>query len=232
MNAVVCADVRRRLPGYLDGALRSGEHAALRLHLSACANCRTELARFEQLSRVMARVNRVAPPRELAHQIRRAVAAKRSERAWHLRWRDHVEVWLDNMLRPVALPATGGVMAALIGFVVVMQTLFVGVPLGAVPNDVPTNLIQPARLEALAPFAMGAGDSELDEANVLLVEAVVNDRGEAVGYEILSGPKSPAVRRQLDQVLLFSRFRPAMSFGRPVAGGRVVLNLTEVRVRG
>jgi hypothetical protein len=51
-------------------------------------------------------------------------------------------------------------------------------------------------------------------------------------YEILSGPESPDLRHQLDQVLLFSRFRPMMSFGRPTSGGHVILSFNAVRVRG
>ncbi len=63
-------------------------------------------------------------------------------------------------------------------------------------------------------------------------QAVLNSRGEVVNYDILSGPDSAPVRRQLDQVLLFSRFRPQMSFGRPTAGGTVILSFSEIRVRG
>jgi len=37
---------------------------------------------------------------------------------------------------------------------------------------------------------------------------------------------------QLDQMLLFSRFSPMLSFGRPTAGGHVVLSFSAVRVRG
>jgi hypothetical protein len=53
-----------------------------------------------------------------------------------------------------------------------------------------------------------------------------------VDYRILSGPSDAAVRHQLDQVLLFSRFRPSMSFGRPMAGGRVVMSFSAVNVKG
>jgi hypothetical protein len=40
------------------------------------------------------------------------------------------------------------------------------------------------------------------------------------------------VRKQLDHMMLFTRFRPQMSFGRPVPGGRVILSFSEIRVRG
>jgi hypothetical protein len=65
-----------------------------------------------------------------------------------------------------------------------------------------------------------------------LVEATINSEGEAVIYRILAGPDNPVVRRQLDQVLLFSRFRPQMSFGRFTSGGRVVLSFSDISVKG
>jgi hypothetical protein len=51
-------------------------------------------------------------------------------------------------------------------------------------------------------------------------------------YQILSGPNSLEMRHQLDQMLLFSRFSPMLSFGRPTAGGHVILSFSAVRVRG
>jgi hypothetical protein len=51
-------------------------------------------------------------------------------------------------------------------------------------------------------------------------------------YQILSGPSNPELRHQLDQMLLFSRFSPMLSFGRPTAGGHVILSFSAVHVRG
>ena len=138
-------------------------------------------------------------------------------------------------LAPLAVPATGGAFTTTLVFALLFQSLLVGVPLGAVPNDVPIGLIQNARLLSLAPFPVRGGHpSAWTGANLLLVEATVNERGEAVGYEILYGPDRPTIRRELDQVMLFSRFRPQMTFGRPTSGGRVrmVLTFSEIRVRG
>ena len=106
-------------------------------------------------------------------------------------------------------------------------------PLRAVTNDSPTNLLQPARLEALAPFPVtGLEESGHSGPHALLVETTINSEGEAVYYEILAGPDNPVIRRQLDLVLLFSRFRPQMSFGRFTSGGRVVLSFSDISVRG
>lgn len=235
-----CWKIRRMMPGYLDGALvggpRTDAHAVVRRHLEDCADCCRELERYRQLSMLMSRVEHSAPPADLAVRIKVAVAQARASRGWEGRlvaWASRAHLILKNILEPVALPATGGVLGAFLVFAFMYQFIAAGVPLGAVPNDLPTNLLQPARLETLAPFSV-SGPLANDEVGMhgLLIEATVNAQGQLVNYQILSGPSDLAVRRQLDQLLLFSRFRPQMSFGRPTPGGHVVLSFSEIRVKG
>lgn len=231
---MTCWKIRNRLPGYLDEALTSRERDVVSEHLDFCDDCRRDLDRYRKLSLLMSRVDRVAPPPHLATQIRVAVSRARARQPWPQRvWR-RLGLLIENILEPLAVPATTGVVAALVVFAVVLHSLFLGVPLGAVPNDLPTALVQPARLESLAPFpvSVGNGNSHFATSDLLLVEATLNARGEVVNYHILSGPDGIAVRRQLDQVFMFSRFRPQMTFGRPQPGGRVVLSFSEVRVKG
>jgi len=122
---------------------------------------------------------------------------------------------------------------AFVVFVIVCQLLGIGAPLRAGSNDSPTNLLQPARLESLAPFPItGLEESGHSGPHALLVEAAISSYGEAVSYRILAGPDTDLVRRQLDMVLLFSRFRPEMSFGRFTSGGRVVLSFSDISIRG
>ena len=117
-------------------------------------------------------------------------------------------------------------------FATIVQSMLGGMPFGVIHQDVPTTLIQPARLERLAPFPVpGVGGDEQLSDNLVL-EATLNAQGQVVGYTILAGPGTPEVRRQIDQVLLFSRFRPMLDFGLPMAGGRVVLSFSEVHVKG
>lgn len=236
---MTCWKIRRKLPGYLDGALPNGEHSPVREHLEYCADCRRELERYRKLSMLMSRFERAVPPPDLALRIRVAVAQARASQGWAYRLnrvKIRTSLILQNILQPLAVPATGGLVAAMLVFTVMSHMVAWGVPLGAVPNDLPTNLLQPARLESLAPFPVSGplenDDTGLAGPHALLVEATVNAQGEVVNYQILSGPADLATRRQLDQVLLFSRFRPQMSFGRPTPGGRVVLSFSEIRVKG
>jgi hypothetical protein len=230
-----CKNAQRRLPGYLDGAIHLGEHARVRKHLESCETCRQQLERYRRLAICLANMKPAEAPADLALHIR--VRASQMQPAWsRLRlvwWR--ARKTFEEILEPLAIPATGGVLTALVLFVLVVQNILVGVPMGGVvPNDLPLNLIQPAQLVSLAPFPVpGVIPSEGNsDSGGLLLEATLNAQGEVLSYKILSGPNDRVVQRQLDQVLLFSRFRPQLSFGRPTNGGRVLLSFSEVRVHG
>jgi hypothetical protein len=230
-----CREAQRCLPGYLDDAIRASDRANVRAHLNSCAPCRRDLEQYRVLSTQLARIERVPPPANLALRIR--VKASQNPSVWAAAERLWARALLtsQNMLKPLAVPATGGVLTAVGVFVLVVQSMLVGMPIGGVAaNDSPLDLVQPAQLESLAPFPLpGIGDTDgRNNSGALLLEATLNAQGEVVFYKILSGPNDVAVKRQIDQVLLFSKFRPQFGFGRPMGGGRVLLNFNEVRVRG
>ncbi len=236
---MTCRNVREKLPGYLDGALASAVRAGVHKHLESCAECRKDLERYEKLMHVMSQTAANWPPEDLAVRIRVAVAQARETQGFAARfatWRRHAGLVLEHVFKPLALPATGGFVSAMLVFVVVLQLIVPGITVQAVPNDVPINLLRPAELISLSefagPWAPEKTDVDLGIPHGLLVDVLVDANGQMVNYQILSGPNDPSVRRQLDQLLLFSRFRPMMSFGRPTGGGHVVLSFSEVRVKG
>jgi hypothetical protein len=228
-----CRQAERHLPGYLDGGNSPANHAALREHLTTCEGCQLQIERYRRLSICLANVHIAAPPADLALRIRirasqQVTPAARLRKVWST-----ASLTFENILKPLAVPATGGILTALLVFVLITHNILVGVPFGIVPNDLPLNLVQPARLESLAPFPLpGSSGSLGGEAVPLLLEATLNAQGQVVSYRILAGPNDQAVQRQIDQVMMFSRFRPETSFGRPQAGGRVLLSFSEVRVHG
>jgi hypothetical protein len=230
-----CYEAQRLLPGYLDGAIHARQHVWLRGHLESCEQCRQELERYRLLATRLANVEHVAAPADLAVRIR--VQASQEPTPWVgvARLWSRALLVSQNILEPLAIPAAGGVLTALAVFVLVVQSTLVGVPLrGVVPNDQPLNLVQPARLESLAPFPLpGFVDaSGRPTSGGLLLDATLNAQGEVLFYKILSGPNDATVQRQIDQLLLFSRFRPQLNFGRPMDGGHVLMSFSEVRVRG
>jgi hypothetical protein len=238
-----CTTVQKNLAGYLDDALigaeRVKERAVVREHLEACGACRQELQKFRKLSVLLSRVPKSVPPADLAVRIRVAAAQAQQSQDWASRFRnfkEHAGIVLENALRPLTVPATGGFFAAILIFVLALQMIVPGITVRAVENDVPINLMRPAELVSLSDYpeswAPEKHDVELSLPHGLLVDVTVDAEGHMTEYQILSGPTSSELRRQLDQMLLFSRFSPMLSFGRPTAGGHVVLSFSAVRVRG
>jgi hypothetical protein len=188
---------------------------------------------------LLSRVPKNDPPVDLAVRIKVAAAQAQHSHDWPSRMRrmkDRAEILLDNVFRPLTVPATGGFLSAIVVFVLVFQMIAPGITVRAVQNDVALNLMRPAELVTLSDYpqswAPEQNDLELSLPHDLLLDVIVDAHGQMTDYQILSGPDSHELRRQLDQMLLFSRFSPMLSFGRPTAGGHVILSFSAVHVRG
>lgn len=230
---MTCREVGRHLAGYLDGAMSAQRHAVVHAHLTHCSACRDDLNAYSRLARLLADVAPVKPPADLATRIRVQASHAQLHRGSPNRIWARISIFAENILRPLAVPATGGLLTAAFAFVFLVQSLIVGIPFGNVPNDLPTDLVQPARLESLAPFPVpGIVSNGPSGSTLLIIETTLNAEGQVADYRILSGPDNASIRHQLDQVLIFSRFQPELNFGRPTAGGRVVLSFSEIHVRG
>ena len=238
-----CHTVRSKLPGYLDdvvtGAARVEERTMIREHLEDCQECRAELEKFRKLSALLSGIPNTVPPADLAVRIKVAAAQANRPQDWPGRLRrmkDRAEILLDNVFRPLTVPATGGFFSAMLVFVLVFQMIAPGITVRAVQNDVALNLMRPAELVTLSDYpqswAPEQNDLELSLPHGLLLDVTVDAHGQMTDYQILSGPDSQELRHQLDQMLLFSRFSPMLSFGRPTAGGHVILSFSAVHVRG
>jgi len=131
-------------------------------------------------------------------------------------------VRLENALQPLLLPASGGVLVAIICFGLIMGSQ---VAPETTYGDVPLQISTPPRVRELAPITFNTGDQGV----VLLTR--LDAAGRVLGYEVLSGQQSPELIRSLDRVIYFSLFDPATTFGKPTHG-QLVLNLLRITVRG
>jgi len=238
-----CEKINSRLAGYLDDAVASSarpeERMAIRQHLEDCEGCREELQRYRKLAVLLSRMPRAVPPADLAVKIKVAAAQSHERWDWAARWqriKDRVEILVDNVYGPLTVPATGGLFSAIVVFVFVLHMILPGIAVQADANDVPTSLLRPAELVSLTNMP-GTASPEDQHPDILLqpgllVDVVVDAQGRMTTYNIIEGPDTPELRHHLDQMLLFSQFRPMLSFGRPTAGGHVVLSFSAVHVWG
>lgn len=206
-----CTSVSESLSAHLDGILSEEERQAVLIHVSRCRDCE---ARLEQLAHVRAALRALpvkAAPVGLVTMLRVAASRER-ERVLARRARFEglmtgVRLWMDNLMRPMALPVAGGLISAVLLFSMLIPG-FAFQPISAA-NDVPVALITEPTIKASMPFGF---DSDAE------VEAIIDDQGRMVDYTITRGPKTPELRRAIENNLLFTEFTPATMFGLPTFG--------------
>ena len=80
-----CGKYEGALAGYFDATAEHGDGAIARgelsAHLDACTDCREELERYRNLQQLMARAPRADAPKNLATEIRVALAKAREQAA-------------------------------------------------------------------------------------------------------------------------------------------------------
>jgi anti-sigma factor RsiW len=211
-----CVEIRNHYSDYLDGLCDPQVLKSIRFHLKYCGPCRRELDLWETAQADLRRLPRFQVPAELALRLRVEVS-----RALHKNLLERLRVRMGNVLQPMLLPASGGVLTAIVFFCLIMGSGVV--PVTKTP-DVPLAFVTPPRVRALPAFDFSSGDAPL-------VVVRVDAGGRAMGYRVLSGESSPELIRQLDRVIYFSHFQPATLFGRPT-DGQVVLSLRKITVRG
>jgi hypothetical protein len=212
-----CVEIRSYFSDYLDGLCPPDVLRSIRFHLIYCVPCQEELESWEALRAELRALPRHHVPPDLALRLRVELSQRLHRNLLMRLW-----VHLENALRPLLLPASGGVLAAMVCFILFMGSTVV--PTSHAP-DVPLQLVTPPRVDRLAPI-----DFTTDEKPLVLVTKI-DAGGRVRSYRLLSGPSSPELIQHLDRMIYFSTFRPATMFGRPT-DGQVVLSLRRITVRG
>jgi len=211
-----CRSAKRRLSANLDNVVSEKERRELRQHLKVCRGCALESQRLERLRGAMLSLPpRISPP-DLRFRLRIAASKARLEAMggpsrWSQRW-DRIELTLKHLMRPLALPAVGGLFSAVFLFSALVPTFMPAFAMSNAILDVPTMLKTQPAVKYMAPIAFGGGDAEVD--------LTIDEQGRIVDYVIVNAPgqKSDQLRRVIENNLLFTEFWPATAFGKPIAG--------------
>ena len=224
-----CDRARSLFSSYLDGALPGRQMQALVQHVGQCAGCRAEYAAWQRAQRLVSSLGPKPAPPELALRLRVALSQAAAQRTQH-RWQGLL-VRMENLANAFMLPATAGLVSAIIFFGVLIGFMSMPVHLSASRDDVPTLLYTPPRLQAL-PSNLGLESEPTANSEPVVVETTVDANGRVQDYRIISGPEDArGLEPQLNNIMIFTTFQPATTFGVPTSG-RAVLSFARINVGG
>lgn len=218
-----CVQAHSLFSPYLDGAVSGLQMQALSAHLQQCEKCRHGYEALSRTQRLLTAVGRRRAPNDLALRLRVAISQEvaKSKRPFLGGW----TIRLQNAFRSFTVPATAGLAVAITVFAVLMGSA--AMPLQAGTSDVP--FVQTAPQFMRSQFSMSLDNSKDDS---LVVEAYVDPFGRVDGYRILSSSKATeSLLPEVENILIFTTFRPATYMGTPTSG-RAVLSFSKVNVRG
>ena len=224
---MTCAQAKPLFSPYLDGAVTGRQMREISQHLDSCGACRQSYISLRQTQQLLTRMGRKKAPVDLALTLRVAISQEIAQS--RRRYLDGIGMRLQNGLNLFMVPATAGLSAAVVAFVVLIGFL---APLQADNSDVPLMLYTAPQLQQSA-FGT-ALDSINDDS--LVIEAYVDSKGRVQDYRILSDSKDdvsllPQVKKNMLIFTTFTTFRPATSMGRPTTG-KAVLSFSRVSVKG
>jgi hypothetical protein len=181
---------------------------------------------MRRTQQLLANMGRKKAPADLALKLRLAISREAAQQR-----RPRFEgalVRFQNGLNAFMVPATAGLVSAVLIFGLLLGFFALPAELRADSGDVPLMLYTGPQLEQSA-FGTSLGNMGDD---AVVVEAYVDANGRVEDYRILSQPgEAQAVLPQLKNLLIFTTFHPALSMGRPTSG-TAVLSFSKISVKG
>jgi len=224
-----CQDIHLELSAYMDGRVSVAGGRAIRTHLEECEECSIRVEQLSKTRSVLQRLPSRPVPPELTDALRllafRESLRQKSRRDWKLAlsdWMDSARIRLENLMRPLALPAAGGLLSAVLLFGSLVPA-FTDTARPRVPHDVPTAFYTQASLDESSPLVFH---------DDLVVDLTIDQEGRLMDFALPFEPalaRNAAIRHAIASNLLFTRFTPATAFGQPTSGK---IRITLVNVKG
>ena len=221
-----CGDVKELFSPYLDGQVSGVEMHTLSRHLEECPRCTREYAALQRTQQLLAGLGPKKAPADVALKLR-VLASQQAARVRRPRFQGLV-VRIENALNAFMVPATAGLVSAVLIFGLLLGFFALPGQLQASSGDVPLMLYTAPQLEQTM---FGTNLSTVGDDSVV-IEAYVDANGRVEDYRILSQPEDAgSVLPEVKKILIFTTFRPALSMGRPTPG-RAVISFSKISVKG
>jgi hypothetical protein len=224
-----CKSVRSTLWDYAAGTLDEIDSGMVTEHLGECAECRLHRAEVRSLRTGLNHLPKMSVSPLLGTRLRVVASRERSRQALRRNLtaritdlRSRAKLMFDNLLRPIAVPAVGGMLASFLCIGVIVGTLHVH-PVW--DNDIPFGVYTAVMIDDVSPFPLDGHD--------VMVQLTVDKDGKVSDFEVPQGATSPEELRDIGNLVLFGSFVPATAFGQPVTGKILVtISHVNINVRG
>jgi hypothetical protein len=228
MEDLSCQSVRSALWDHAAGRLAEADSQKVAHHLRKCRACARHRVDVHSIETGLKYLPVFRPPSIVSMRLKVAASRDRSKRLRHLdlaaRWkefREFASLTFNNLLKPIAVPAAGGILASMLCFGVIVNNLHVDPDYG---TDMPIGLYKTAIIDDLSPFCFTGKD--------VLVQLTIDQDGNVTDVEkVPNGKTSPDELREIGNLVLYSTFKPAWASGQPVSS-KILLLIQHSTIRG
>lgn len=227
MEDFSCGSVRPVMWDYVEGGLDEVDRIGIGYHLQECPECELRRKEVRSLRTGLRQLPVLQVPPIVATRLNVIASRERSRRAvrhdiqsWFTELRSRVQLIIDNLLRPLAVPAAGGILASSLCFGAIMNNLHVHPQWD---NDVPIGISSDVDFAEISPFSSGSQDIKV----LLSLDA----NGNVTDYAPQGASVTHDEIQQIGNLVLYSTFTPAIRGGRRVSSKRYWL-ASHISVRG
>lgn len=213
-----CQQVKLTLSAFQDGRVLDSERRDIEQHLAACDACAERYAQLELVRQSVRGLPRRPVPVHVVYALRSLASKEAARRRYYAGLRgalraagERASLWVNNLMRPVALPAAGGLVSAVFLFTLVL-TNFQGIVRNH-PDDVPLAVVTAPTVRSVL--------FDLSDDSEVTLDVFVDEQGRVLDFTIpesFGAGASHEMRRRLAATLLMTSFNPATAFGQPVSG--------------
>lgn len=209
-----CKIARRSMWDLAAGALADEERAALLEHVEACPDCLLHQMEAKSLRSGLNHLPVRAVPNLLNTRLQVLASRERQRAELRRDWKGRVREssWrliqlFDNLLKPFAVPAAGGLLASFLCFGIIVDSLQVSRDIG---YDIPVGLYTEVMIDELTPFGFHGHD--------VMLQLTVDAQGKVTDFEVMQAEGSSVDEvRDIGNLVMFSTFTPATRFGQRVS---------------
>jgi anti-sigma factor RsiW len=223
-----CDNAQELISLLLDGRLPAAERENMLTHADICRDCGSTLASLQGQRALLRKMAETPIPEVLAARLSVLASHERERQLARVNIRERlrrlsakIDLVFENLMRPVALPVTGGLLSTLLLFALMMPSLSFSHQTGG--YDFST---APQGSLVANPWDQGADDDARDFPRIFaspdqaksdyvnIVNLTIDESGRVVDWSIVRGQ----VTDEMKDIILFSHFVPATTFGVRTSG--------------